>query len=99
MRRLFMSLAAAALAAATLPALSVGASAMSATGMPGAQALPLAADAPAITLASGGCGPYRHRGVNGFCYPGGGGGFYRPYGGFYRPYGYHPYGYRRYGYY
>jgi hypothetical protein len=33
-------------------------------------ALSLAALSPAD--ASGGCGPYRHRGVNGLCYPGGG---------------------------
>ena len=97
MRRLFTPFPAAALAAATRPALPGGASAMSASAMPGAPALPLAGDAPSIILASGGCGPYRHRGFNGFCY--GGGGFYRPYG-VYRPYGYRPaYGYRRFGYY
>ncbi len=91
---LITALAAAALAASALPALSIEASAM-----PGAQPLPLAGAAPDITLASGGCGPYRHRGGNGFCYPNGGG-FYRGGYGYGRPYGYgggygygRPYGY------
>ncbi len=74
------------------------AGAMPADAMPAAGAtapLPLAsASQPEVTLVSGGCGPFRHRGFNGFCYPGGGfygrgfygGGFYRP--GFRRGYGY-----------
>ncbi len=49
--------------------------------------------APAVTLVSGGCGPYRHRGPFGECRPnfGGYGYYHRPYG-FYGPrfgYGYH----------
>jgi hypothetical protein len=53
--------------------------------------------------AEGGCGPFRHRGFNGFCYPNArpypvyGYGWHRPYGyGWHRGYGWHgPYGYRR----
>lgn len=55
------------------------------------QPLPLASAQPDVTLVSGGCGPFRHRGFNGFCYPGGGfvgGPVYRPYG-YYRPYGFY----------
>ncbi len=78
--------AAGVLGLAALPALSVSASAL-----PGASALPLAsAEQPEATLVSGGCGPFRHRGFNGFCYPGGG------FGG--NGYGYRRYGYRRFGY-
>lgn len=55
--------------------------------------------------AQGGCGPYAHRGFDGFCHPnfrprpygfyGGGYGYHRPYGyGYHRPYGY-GYGYHR----
>ncbi len=72
-----------------------------------AQAFPVAPTdtltaAPDITLVSGGCGPFGHRGFYGGCRPNGGPGFYgRPYGnrGFYghrrfyggygRPYGFH----------
>ena len=74
---------------------AIPASAMPADGIAAAP-LPLASGGqPEVTLVSGGCGPFRHRGFNGFCYPGGGfyggygGGFYRP--GFYRG----GYGYRR----
>ncbi len=65
------------------------------TGGLSAAPLPLVSAAqPEVTLVSGGCGPFRHRGINGFCYPGGGfygGGFYRP--GFRR--GFYGHGYRR----
>ena len=58
--------------------------------------LPLAsAGQPEVTLVSGGCGPFRHRGFNGFCYPGGGGYYGGGYGGYYRPGFYRGYGYRR----
>ena len=48
-------------------------------------ALSMAALTPAE--ASGGCGPYRHRGFNGFCYPGGGGWAGRP--AYFGGYGWH----------
>lgn len=64
-------------------------------------ALSLAALSPAE--ASGGCGPFGHRGWDGFCHPnarpypvyrayGYGYGFHRPYGfgyGYHRPWGWH----------
>ena len=69
---------------------------VSASALPAATPLPLAsAEQPEVTLVSGGCGPFRHRGFNGFCYPGGGGVFV----GGYRGYGYHRFGYRRFGHY
>ena len=50
-----------------------------------AQAFPIAPAAsvqagPEVTLVSGGCGPYRHRGPYGGCRPGGGGFIGRPFG-------------------
>jgi hypothetical protein len=56
-------------------------------------ALSLAALAPAD--ASGGCGPYRHRGVNGLCYPGGGWAPGVVVGGGYGWRWHHGYGWRR----
>ena len=79
---------------AALPATTLTASALPGGGIAAAP-LPLASDQPDVTLVSGGCGPFRHRGFNGFCYPGGGG-FVR--GPFYRGYGYHRFGYRPFGY-
>ena len=69
---------------ALLP-LATGAALMFAVS--GAQAMPSADHAPGysspeITLVSGGCGPYRHRGPWGGCRPGGQWG-YRP--GWHRP--------------
>ena len=68
-----------------------------------AEALPIqpvgaASTSPEVTLISGGCGPYGHRGYYGHCRPGGG--FYgRPFyhGPFYGPHRF--YGYRRHFYY
>ena len=76
--------------------IALAAAPASAAPVGGAQPLPLASAQPDVTPVSGGCGPFRHRGFNGFCYPGGG--FYgRP---FYRPYGYYrPYGFYRRGFY
>ena len=76
------ALAAATFAVAVLPVSGAGA-------MP---AIPLAKSAPAITLTSGGCGPFRHRGFYGFCRPNGVG----PYGVGYR-YGWRGYGWHRWG--
>ncbi len=91
-KALMMTLAASGLAFAG----AVPASAMPGAGVT-ATPLPLAsAGEPEVTLVSGGCGPFRHRGFNGFCYPGGGYygyGFYRP--GFYRGYGYGYHGFHR----
>ena len=54
--------------------------------------------------ASGGCGPFGHRGFYGYCRPNGYGGygFHRPFGygyGFHRPFGYGYGGQRHFGYY
>ena len=88
------TLAAGVLGLAALPSVTVAANAS-----PVATPLPLAsADQPEVTLVSGGCGPFRHRGFNGFCYPGGGfgGGYgYRRFGYGSRRFGYRGYGYRR----
>ena len=92
MRNLVLtSLVAGALGLIALPVTTLSASALPADGI-AATPLPLASDQPEATLVSGGCGPFRHRGFNGFCYPNGG--FVR--GPFVRGYGYHRYG--RYGY-
>lgn len=67
-----------------------------------AEALPIAqpdglSAAPEITLVSGGCGRYAHRGPYGGCRPGSYGFYGRP-----RPFGFYGYGhprfYRHYGY-
>ena len=93
MRNLVLtSLMAGALGLVALPVTTLSASALPADGI-AATPLPLASDQPEATLVSGGCGPFRHRGFNGFCYPGAG--FVR--GPFVRGYGYHRYGYGRYG--
>ena len=81
------ALAAAVLAATALPVAGANA-------MPAVQPLPLAGDtAPAVTLTSGGCGPFRHRGFYGFCRPNfvGYGYGYGPRYGF----GWHRFGWRR----
>lgn len=68
----------------------------------------LAASALAVGVytpaeASGGCGPFAHRGYYGYCRPGGGGfgyGWHRPYGyGWHRPFGYGYGWHRHFGYY
>ena len=81
----------------TLAAGALGLATLSANAFPAATPL-ISADQPVVTLVSGGCGPFRHRGFNGFCYPGGGfgGGYgFRGNYGYRRGYGYHRYGYRR----
>ena len=72
---------------------------------PTVQPLPLAGGtAPEVTLTSGGCGPFRHRGFYGFCRPNfvgyGYPGFYgyRRFYGYRGFYGYHRFGFRRFGY-
>ena len=80
------------LAAAALAVRAVPLSLAPVDAMPLAQPLPLAGEAPAVILASGGCGPFAHRGFYGGCRPNG---FY---GGGYRRFGYGGYGYRRFGY-
>ena len=64
----------------------------------GLAAVLLAGASVTPAAAQGGCGPYAHRGWDGFCHPGG---LARPYGvgfgyGWQRPigYGYHGYGWR-----
>lgn len=57
--------------------LAAGATLLLGLATAGADALPLAAapgpsDAPAVTLVSGGCGPFGHRNPFGECRPGGG---------------------------
>ncbi len=91
MRNLVLTtLVAGALGLVALPATTLTADALPADGIV-ASPLPLASSQPEATLVSGGCGPFRHRGFNGFCYPNGG--FVgRPY---FRGYGYRRYGYRR----
>ena len=72
-----------------------------ADAMPAVQPLPLASSTlPDVTLTSGGCGPFRHRGFYGFCRPNFGGyGFgYRRFGWRGYGYGWHRFGYRRFGY-
>lgn len=74
-------------------ALSLGSlTAAPANALPGGSlgAAPLAGS-PDVTLVSGGCGPFAHRGFYGHCRPNG---VYRTYG-FYRPYGFHRYGWHR----
>jgi hypothetical protein len=86
--------------------MAAAAAAMLTVSIGAAEAFPVApvagvAAAPEITLVSGGCGPYRHRGPYGGCRPGGGG-FFHPGFGYRHGYGpgpfhrrFHPYGYRR----
>ena len=96
MRNLVLtSLAVGALGLAALPATTLGANALPAAGI-AATPLPLASSQPEVTLVSGGCGPFRHRGFNGFCYPGGG--FARGPYGFHRGYGYRRFRDDRFGY-
>ncbi len=57
--------------------LAAGAAMLLGLATAGAEALPLApasdlSAAPAVTLVSGGCGPFSHRGPFGGCRPGGG---------------------------
>lgn len=61
--------------------LIVGAAGLIGASMSVAEAMPIAPaatfdDAPAITLVSGGCGPFGHRGFYGGCRPNGGYGYY-----------------------
>ena len=78
-------------AAAAVLAGAMAISAAPAEALPaGIQALPLASGQPEVTLVSGGCGPYRHRGPFGGCRPN----FVGPVYGYGRPYGY-GYGWRR----
>ena len=84
------------LAAGALGAMALPATTLTASALPAAAPLPLASSQPEATLVSGGCGPFRHRGFNGFCYPGGG--FARGPYGFHRGYGYHRFGDDRFGY-
>lgn len=79
MRSFILALA----AGASLACATVGADAMPAGAIAGAS------EAPAVTLVSGGCGPYRHRGPYGACVPNGA--YYRPAYGYYGPRYYRPY--------